>query len=89
MMGKVLILMIRAYQVLLSPLVGRVCRFHPSCSCYCIESIRRFGAIRGLWLGLGRIGRCHPWHPGGHDPVPEAFSARRTRRESVRERPCA
>jgi len=89
MLAKALILIIRAYQIALSPVVGRVCRFHPSCSCYCIESIRRFGAVRGLWLGVKRIGRCHPWHPGGSDPVPEALPGRDTRREPLRERHCA
>ena len=63
--------LIRAYQVLLSPLLGNNCRFYPSCSQYAIEAIERHGVPRGAWLGLRRVLRCHPWHPGGVDPVPE------------------
>jgi putative membrane protein insertion efficiency factor len=61
---------IRVYQWTVSPLLGRRCRFHPSCSEYALEAIRRFGPIRGGWLAVKRLGRCHPWHPGGFDPVP-------------------
>ena len=63
-----LIGMVRLYQWTLSPLVGRNCRFHPTCSVYFIESVRKYGAIRGSWRGILRICRCHPWHPGGYDP---------------------
>lgn len=66
-----LILLIRAYQYLLSPWVGQHCRFYPSCSCYAVTAIERFGSWRGLGLAIRRIGRCHPWHPGGIDPVPD------------------
>lgn len=65
-----LIGLIKAYQRMLSPLLPRVCRFYPSCSSYAIEAIERHGAWRGLGLALRRIGRCHPFHPGGYDPVP-------------------
>lgn len=64
------ILLIRIYQYAISPFLGRSCRFHPSCSEYAVESLQRHGAIKGLWLAIRRIGRCHPWHPGGYDPVP-------------------
>ncbi len=70
-MGKVMIVLIRGYQLLISPILGNNCRFQPTCSHYMIESISRFGMIRGTWLGLRRISRCHPWHEGGVDPVPE------------------
>jgi len=64
---------LRAYQYALSPLVGNQCRFAPTCSQYALDAIDRHGALRGLWLALGRLGRCHPWHPGGIDPVPRQF----------------
>jgi putative membrane protein insertion efficiency factor len=63
-----LIGMVRVYQWTLSPLIGRHCRFEPSCSAYFIESVRKYGAIKGSWRGVLRICRCHPWHPGGYDP---------------------
>ncbi len=66
--GWVLIGMVRLYQWLLSPLVGRHCRFEPSCSAYFIGSVRKYGAIRGTFRGILRICRCHPWNPGGYDP---------------------
>jgi uncharacterized protein len=62
---------IRLYQLLLSPWLGPCCRFHPSCSAYCYDAISRYGAARGSWLGLKRILKCHPFHPGGIDPVPD------------------
>ncbi len=63
-----LIAPIRIYQKTLSPLIGPVCRFHPSCSNYTIQAIGKYGSIRGAWKGLKRICRCHPWNPGGYDP---------------------
>jgi putative membrane protein insertion efficiency factor len=63
-----LILVIRGYRLLISPLLGPVCRFHPSCSVYMVESIRKHGAFKGVLRGLGRLSRCHPWNPGGYDP---------------------
>jgi uncharacterized protein len=63
-------ILIRVYQGTLSPLLGPSCRYDPSCSQYAIEAIRRFGVLRGSWLAVKRIGRCHPWHCGGYDPVP-------------------
>jgi len=68
--------LIRLYQVMISPMLGPRCRFHPSCSHYAIQSIDRFGLPRGGWLALRRLARCHPWHPGGLDPVPNAYAAR-------------
>ncbi|MFW6011020.1 MAG: membrane protein insertion efficiency factor YidD [Desulfosalsimonas sp.] len=65
---------IKLYQALVSPLIGKRCRFYPSCSEYACESIRRFGAVRGIWLAARRLVKCHPFHPGGVDPVPEEFS---------------
>lgn len=64
---------IRAYQVLLSPVFGRQCRFYPSCSHYALEAIARHGAGKGVLLSAGRIARCNPLCEGGHDPVPQRF----------------
>lgn len=62
---------VRGYQLLISPLLGPRCRFHPTCSHYAIEAIQRFGAVKGAWLAGKRILKCHPLHPGGEDPVPD------------------
>jgi len=69
-MSKLLQFLIRAYQLLLSPFLGSHCRFTPSCSQYAAEAIARYGALRGSWLAIKRIGRCHPFCDGGYDPVP-------------------
>jgi len=69
-MKTLLIFLLRAYRTLLSPFLGRNCRFHPSCSVYAIEALQRHGAIKGGWLAFRRVTRCHPWNPGGYDPVP-------------------
>ncbi len=66
----VIILLLRVYQAMLSPLVGPACRYEPTCSHYAIEAIQRYGPLRGGWLALRRVGRCHPLRPGGFDPVP-------------------
>lgn len=71
-MRLILIALVRVYQLFLSPWLGNQCRFSPTCSHYAIEALRTHGALRGGWLGLKRIGRCHPWCAGGHDPVPPA-----------------
>ena len=69
-MRWIIIQLIRGYRYLLSPWLGSHCRFHPSCSCYALTAIERHGALRGSRLALGRLLRCHPWHPGGIDEVP-------------------
>ena len=63
-----LIFPVRLYQTFISPLLGPTCRFSPTCSQYFIEAVRKYGPIRGAWRGVCRIARCHPFHPGGHDP---------------------
>ena len=68
--GRVLALPIIAYRRWISPGLPARCRFYPSCSAYALEAIARHGAIKGFWLAVRRIGRCHPFHPGGYDPVP-------------------
>jgi putative membrane protein insertion efficiency factor len=65
-----LIWLVRIYQYAISPMLARSCRFHPSCSEYAVEALQRHGALKGSWLAMRRVGRCHPWHPGGYDPVP-------------------
>ncbi len=70
MMARLLVALLRAYRYALSPWWGRQCRFQPTCSLYAIEALERHGALRGSWLAARRILRCHPWHPGGFDPVP-------------------
>lgn len=69
-MKTILILLVRGYQIVLSPWVGQSCRFTPTCSSYAIDALKEYGALRGSWMAIRRIGRCHPWHEGGHDPVP-------------------
>lgn len=64
--------LIAAYRVFISPMLGPSCRFHPSCSAYAMGAVDRFGALKGSWLTIKRLGRCHPWHPGGYDPVPDS-----------------
>jgi uncharacterized protein len=66
-----LLWIIRAYQLLVSPWLGPRCRFYPSCSCYAHAAIEQHGALRGGWLALRRLLRCHPFHEGGYDPVPD------------------
>jgi hypothetical protein len=71
MLRKLFILPIRLYQVTLSPLLGANCRYVPSCSQYMIDAIEEWGPVKGIWLGMRRISRCHPWGGHGHDPVPK------------------
>lgn len=64
------IALIRIYQVVISPLLGPKCRFTPTCSAYTLIAIKKYGPLKGIWLGLKRISKCHPWGGHGHDPVP-------------------
>ena len=67
---KILIAFVRAYQLGISPYIGAHCRYTPTCSASFIEAVEKYGAFKGSWLGIKRILRCHPGHPGGYDPVP-------------------
>ena len=69
-MKLLMVLLVRGYQVALSPLLPASCRYYPTCSHYAIEALEKHGALRGGWLALKRIARCHPFRPGGFDPVP-------------------
>lgn len=68
-MKTLFILFIRFYQLFISPLFPPTCRFYPTCSQYAIEAIQKKGVLRGVWLAIKRIAKCHPFHPGGYDPV--------------------
>jgi putative membrane protein insertion efficiency factor len=69
-MNRLLVWLLRAYQLLVSPMLGQNCRFYPTCSNYAVEALKVHGAARGSWLALRRVCRCHPWHDGGVDLVP-------------------
>ncbi len=73
MLQTLLTRLIQGYRMVLSPLLPPTCRFTPTCSQYALDAIARHGALKGGWLAIGRILRCHPFHPGGYDPVPEVF----------------
>ena len=72
-MKKIILFLIKFYQKYISPFTPPTCRFTPTCSQYTYEAVSRFGTIKGLYLGLRRVLRCHPFNPGGYDPVPEHF----------------
>lgn len=69
-MTRMLLLLIKAYQLLISPMLGPSCRFTPTCSEYAAQALKKYGALKGVWLSIKRVGRCHPWHDGGYDPLP-------------------
>lgn len=71
-MKKFIIILIKCYSYLISPLLGNNCRFYPSCSCYAQTAVGRFGVLKGSWLTIRRISKCHPWHEGGIDLVPSS-----------------
>jgi putative membrane protein insertion efficiency factor len=83
-MTRLLLLLVRGYQLFISPLLGPRCRFYPSCSAYAVTALQTHGALRGSWLAVRRLGRCHPWNPGGVDHVPPA---RQRRRAATSKRP--
>ncbi len=67
---QILLALIQIYRYAISPFLGQRCRFYPSCSAYAAEALTKHGVLKGLWLSIKRVLRCHPFHPGGHDPVP-------------------
>jgi putative membrane protein insertion efficiency factor len=68
-MQAILVLALRGYKLLVSPLLPSACRYYPTCSEYMLEAVVKHGAVKGVWMGLKRLGRCHPFHEGGYDPV--------------------
>ena len=81
--ARVMVALITGYRRFVSPLLAPRCRFAPSCSAYALEAVREHGALRGAWLAVRRVGRCHPFHPGGFDPVPPALHGRPSRPEGA------
>lgn len=81
-LARLIALPVRAYRLIASPWVGHGCRFQPTCSAYALEALERHGAIKGSWLAMRRIGRCHPWGGHGFDPVPGCCD------DKAPERPC-
>ena len=69
-MRRLALLLLRFYKRMISPLLPPMCRFEPSCSVYTMEAVEKYGTVRGVWLGVRRLARCHPFNPGGWDPVP-------------------
>jgi len=73
-LNYIVVLPVRFYQIVISPLLGSNCRYTPTCSQYMVEAINEWGVFKGTWLGIKRIGNCHPWGGSGHDPVPKKQS---------------
>ena len=78
-----LIGLLRVYRLAISPLYGQVCRYHPSCSAYALEAVTTHGSLRGVWLSVRRLTRCHPWAAGGYDPVPPRNASTESSRASA------
>lgn len=75
MTRRMALVLIRGYQLVVSPFLGRNCRYSPTCSAYTYEAVEQYGLVAGVRMGISRLGRCHPWHDGGYDPVPERETA--------------
>lgn len=86
-MKHVLVALLKVYRLVVSPLYGQVCRYHPSCSAYALEAVTVHGSWRGLGLAARRLLRCHPWAPGGYDPVPGTVAAEEWRIEQQQSNP--
>lgn len=86
---RLFVYLVRGYQLLLSPFLGNNCRFYPTCSNYMIEAIELHGVLRGLWLGIRRLSRCHPYHEGGVDPVPGSELEREYQQQQEQQHRCS
>lgn len=69
-MTRILLFLVKTYQYLISPMFAPSCRYTPTCSEYAVQAFKKYGALKGFWLSMKRVGRCHPWHDGGYDPLP-------------------
>lgn len=69
-MTRILLFLVKTYQYLISPMFAPSCRYTPTCSEYAVQALKKYGALKGFWLSMKRVGRCHPWHDGGYDPLP-------------------
>ena len=85
MIRRMLILLIKGYRLFISPYLGQNCRFEPSCSAYAVEALQRHGVLRGGWMAVRRISRCHPWHEAGYDPVPPVSDSNASKPPSRRD----
>lgn len=85
MIRGVLVMLIKGYRLFLSPYLGQNCRYEPSCSAYAVEALQHHGLLRGGWMAVKRISRCHPWHEGGYDPVPPSSDSNATKTSSRRD----
>jgi uncharacterized protein len=85
MIRGVLVMLIKGYRLFLSPYLGQNCRYEPSCSAYAVEALQRHGLLRGGWMAVKRVSRCHPWHEGGYDPVPSPSDSNATKTSSRRD----
>ena len=88
MLKQPILWLIKGYRYAISPLLGQHCRYYPTCSGYTYQAIERYGLLRGTWLGIKRILRCHPWHEGGYDPVPGSEEAHRHEHDHSPGQPC-
>ncbi len=89
MIKQLVLMLVRGYQLLVSPFLGNNCRFYPTCSSYMLEAIELHGVVRGFWMGLRRVSRCHPYHEGGVDPVPGSDLEREHQQQQEHEHKCS
>jgi hypothetical protein len=86
---RLVLMLVRGYQLLVSPFLGNNCRFYPTCSSYMLEAIELHGVMRGFWMGLRRVSRCHPYHEGGVDPVPGSELEQEYKQQQEHEHKCS